>query len=152
MPLQSYHRRICENLHPEKSIDSASGTNLETWAYEAWKATVLTGVSIYILRFESFCFIAVREALRLYTYQTQIQKFTSKNGNCKEIVGEVLKSMSNLHFETDGGENSESKDDLLDTDSEPFDTHNEENIVNTRRRRKRVRFWFSSENEFQERE
>ncbi|GBM21786.1 hypothetical protein AVEN_29230-1 [Araneus ventricosus] len=66
---------------------------------------------------------------------------------------EEINNISELCSEIDE-ENSGSEDgiyDLLDTDSELFDTDNEEeNIVNTRKGRKRTRLFSSSEDECEE--
>lgn len=67
---------------------------------------------------------------------------------------EKINNISELYSEVDEEENSGSEDsiyDPLDSDSEVFDTDNEEeNVVNTRRGRKRMRLFSSSEDECEE--
>ncbi|GBM30527.1 hypothetical protein AVEN_264986-1 [Araneus ventricosus] len=67
---------------------------------------------------------------------------------------EEINNISELCSEIDEEENSQCEDgtyDLLGTDSELFDTDNEEeNIVNTRKGRKRTRLFSSFEDECEE--
>ncbi|XP_046145955.1 zinc finger protein 526-like [Osmia bicornis bicornis] len=94
---------------------------------------------------------------RLWIIQTQTKKFISKMSRQRKFLEEI-NNISELLSEIDEEDKSENEDgifendnDLSDTDFELFDTDNqEENIVNTRRRQKRMRFLSSSEDECEE--